>query len=581
MISKDDFIRYKNQSYFLKLKELAASKSVDPYSFKMIFFGGTGAVGGQAVIEVLQGYEYIHRNRINPSNNKPELVITGVDLSQINQFLSKLFQVFGPNQFVKINEDKDNPTYVFADFVELNFQCLMASPEFKTDLNKALSTMESDEEKIEYLKREASQITAPFEEFVENFKKENGLKSGDKIRAVFSGIPIPSVATYHFEAIDRLLEKHNLGQEDTDKQTERSIKREILKGLAKDFGDIKEWHADEVLIAHTTSVGGMYQIINGEPVIKLGYAHSSLGDLLKEKQYYANELTIQYSNFGLKSLVTAAAIGIDYIYQSSTLPLSSGVSRKFRMASEAGNLPFDIALTKDNNSGKLLNKVFKSEAIPMAHPVTDIKGNAVSRQSMDFGQKGDKVKTLQVNYALRSGENGLFSLDNAYALYLNMKIASQEELAHVLVYNAFFGDDAQKPWFDEHGICYYTQTDNSSLIFALLNNRREFRNYQTSAFSVKAFQELGSSKHQGELHTSALYILLHKLKSLSAASISREITSKYNAAEVMEFVDRNSPELLLEDVIKYGQDMKALSADFCTLFELDSAEDLAKFIGFD
>ena len=579
MISKEDFIKYKNQSYFLKLKELAASKKTDPYTYKMVFFGGTGAVGGQAVIEVLQGYQYIRANRINPSSERPELLITGIDLSQINQFLTKLFQVFGAKNFEKINDDVDNPTYLFDNFVELNFQCLMASPEFKTDLNKALSEINSPEEKIEFLKKEASHITAPFEEFIKDYKKESGIKG--KIRAVFSGIPIPSVATYHFEAIDRLLHAHNLGLDDTDKQTERSIKREILKGLASDFGDIKNDHAEEVLIAHTTSVGGMYQIIDGEPVIKLGYAHSSLGDLLKEKQFYANELTIQYSNFGLKSLVTAAAIGIDYIYQTSTLPLSSGVSRKFRIANENKALPFDLSLCEDKKGSKLINKIFRSVHIPVKHPAMDMKGQPLSRTSLDFGNKKDNVKSLQVKYALRSGENGLFSLDNAYALYLNMKIASQEELAHVLVYNAFFGDDLQKPWFDDQGICYYTQTDNSSLVFALLNNRREFRKYQTSAFTVKAFQELGSSKHQCELHTSALFILLHKLKHLSPNLITKRITSKYTASEVIEFVDGNSPTLLLEDIIHYSRDIDKLSDDFCTLFELTSAEELAQFMGFE
>lgn len=568
MITKEDFKQYKNQSYFLKLKELAATSDHDPYAYKMVFFGGTGAVGGQAVIEVLQAYQYIERNRTAASEKHPELVITGVDVSQVNQFCSKLFQVFGKESFTLENSDEQNPTYLFENLVRLNFQILMASPQFKTDLDSALSQMSGDEEKINYLKTEASKITAPFEEFIINYKQSAGV---DKVQAVFSGIPIPSVATYHFEAIDRLLDKHGLSENDADKSIERSIKREILKGLAQDFGNIKSKHANEVLIAHTTSVGGMYQIINGQGVIKTGYAHSSLGDLLKEKQFYANELTIHYSNFGLKSLVTAAAIGIDYIYQKSTLPLSSGVSRKFRIANENGQLPFDLGLAKDEQSNKLINMIF---------PAKEISLDTNSSSDYNFAEDADDIKKLNVNYALRSGENGLFSLDNAYALYLNMKIASQEELAHVMVYNAFFGDDAQKPWFDKHGICYYTQTDNSSLIFALLNNRREFRNYQTSAFTPKAFQELGSSKHQAELHTSALFILMHKLRKLNPAQVSREITSKYNASEVKEFVDKNTPTMLLEDVVNYGQDIKSLGNDFAELFELDSAEAVANYVGF-
>jgi hypothetical protein len=331
-------------------------------------------------------------------------------------------------------------------------------------------------------------------------------------------------------------------------------------------------------MAHTTSVGGMYQIIGGEPVIKLGYAHSSLGDLLKEKQFYANELTIHYSNFGLKSLVTASAIGIDYIYEQSTLPLSSGVSRKFRFAAENNELPFDIELTQEDANSRLLNKIFPARSQPLS--TKDADGKTIKTTEFNFGKKGDDIPNLNVNYALRSGENGLFSLDNAYSLYLNMKIASQEELAHVLVYNAFLGDDQQKPWFDEHGICYYTQTDNSSLVFALLNNRKEFRRYQTSAFTTKAFQELGSSKHQAELHTHGLFILMHKLKNLSPKLISKKVTSKYNIQEVRQFVDRNTPELLIENVLEYGTDVHRLAETFSELLSITSVADVAKFTGF-
>ncbi len=163
-------------------------------------------------------------------------------------------------------------------------------------------------------------------------------------------------------------------------------------------------------MAHTTSVGGMYQIINGEPVIKLGYAHSSLGDLLKEKQFYANELTIQYSNFNLKSLVTASAIGFDYIYTSSTLRLSSGVSRKYRTAAEKNKLPFDLKVAYDKKGERLLNRIFPFQSLSISHPVSDTKGNPVTKTPLNFGNNKDNIPSLNVNYALRSGENGLFPL---------------------------------------------------------------------------------------------------------------------------------------------------------------------------
>ena len=580
MLTKDDFIKHKHQSFYLKLKELASGKKVNPFKFKMVFFGGTGAVGGQAVIEVLESFAYIKNSSPMAPTEQPQLVITGINEDQINQFCTKLYQVFGRKSFTKEDSEIDSLLLIFDDFVKLHFRTLLAVPKFQTNLEAELPKYNSKQEKIDFLISEASRTTSPFESFIKKLKEELGLAETEKLKAVFSGIPVPSVATYHFESIDRLLDKYGIAEDDEEKTIERSIKKEILKGLAEDFGDIKKHHSQEVLMAHTTSVGGMYQIIGGEPVIKLGYAHSSLGNLLKEKQFYANELTIQYSNFGLKSLVTASAIGIDYIYQSSTLPLSSGVSRKFRMADEQGKLPFDLKLTQDKKGQRLLNKIFPSYTVAAQHPVLDEKGNAIERTNFNFGNQKDNIPSLNVNYALRSGENGLFSLDNAYALYLNMKIASQEELAHVLVFNAFLGDDKQKPWFDEHGICYYTQTDNSSLVFALLNNRREFRRYQTSAFSTKAFQELGSSKHQAELHMHGLFILMHKLKHLSPKMVSNQVTSKYKESEVRQFVDKNTPELLLEDVIEYGQDNEKLAASFSRLLTIKTVEDVASFTGF-
>ncbi|MFY9280677.1 MAG: hypothetical protein WAO92_01615 [Bacteroidia bacterium] len=580
MLTKDDFTKYKHQSFFLKLKELVANPNTNPFTFKMVFFGGTGAVGGQAVIEVLESYAYMKNASIEEPNARPQLVITGINKSQIEQFCGKLFQVFGKQQFKTVAEQGDESVLLYDGFVELHFKTLMAIPKFQTDLEEALKNIDNKQAKIDYLIAEASRTTSPFEAFIKEIKTELGIAPEDKIRAVFSGIPVPSVATYHFENIDILLDKHGLSDGDDEKLIERSIKKEILKGLAEDFGDIKKHHAEEVLMAHTTSVGGMYQIIDGEPVIKLGYAHSSLGFLLKEKQFYANELTIHYSNYGLKSLVTASAIGIDYIYASSTLPLSSGISRKFRQASENNTLPFDLKVTFDQKSDRLLNKVFEAKSIAVNHPISNSASNTITKSKLDYGHENDNIPDLHVNYALRSGENGLFSLDNAYALYLNMKIASQEELAHVLVSNALLGDDPQKPWFDTNGICYYTQTDNSSLVFALLNNRKEFRRYQTSAFTTKAFQELGSSKHQAELHMHGLFMLMHKLKNLNSKQVSDQVTSKYEEQEVKQWVDANTSKLRLEDVVEYGKDIPSLSKSFSDLFAIQSAEDLALYTGF-
>ena len=110
MLSKDNFTSYKHQSFFLKLKELAVSKATNPFDFKMIFFGGTGAVGGQAVIEIISSFNYIKDAQTALPDATPKLVITGINKSQIDQFCSKLFQIFGKQHFEEIGKQGDEIT---------------------------------------------------------------------------------------------------------------------------------------------------------------------------------------------------------------------------------------------------------------------------------------------------------------------------------------------------------------------------------------------------------------------------------------------------------------------------------------
>ena len=117
MLSKDNFTSYKHQSFFLKLKELARSNSIAPFNFKMIFFGGTGAVGGQAVIEIISSYNYIKDAQTSLANATPKLVITGINRSQIYQFCSKLFQIFGKQKFEQIEKNGDESTLLYDRFI--------------------------------------------------------------------------------------------------------------------------------------------------------------------------------------------------------------------------------------------------------------------------------------------------------------------------------------------------------------------------------------------------------------------------------------------------------------------------------
>jgi hypothetical protein len=75
-----------------------------------------------------------------------------------------------------------------------------------------------------------------------------------------------------------------------------------------------------------------------------------------------------------------------------------------------------------------------------------------------------------------------------------------------------------------------------------------------------------------------MYMLVHKLKTLNPRLISEKINTKYIETEVMEFVDRNTEPLSLENIVNCNPTQMA--EDFSTLLMLNSPEQLAKFIGF-
>lgn len=570
-----NFYKFKNESYYQRLKAMAGESPREQLVY--VFFGGTGAVGGQSAIEIIQSFEFIVSVKPEWTAAKPLLLITGINREEIERFRSKLYKTFesgSGHSFEHIeDDDKKVLTLKRRSGITIEMHELLAVPQFNANLRELVSG-KSSEEITQILQRESSNISAPFLTFLSEYLEAKNFPQNFRVQAVISGIPIPSVAAYHFSEIDNLLTETGIRKNDTDRSIERQIKTNILHGIANDFGMIKQQLANEVIIAHTTAVGGMFTIEGEKPVIRLGYAHSALDEALLEKQFFANELTRKYSELDLKILITAAAIGVDYIFSNYQLPVNAGIFRKFKLAAEDKKLPFPEKLLDRKH-----NYIFPPVLLGPYYPIVNSKGEPELQTQISFwsDDKNPPAK-FKTEYGLRSGENGVFSLDNVYALYLNMKIATQEELAHILSFNALFGDDKQKPWFDEYGICYQTETENATLVFALLNNRSEFRSYQTSGFTLKAFQDLGSAKHQSELHTIGLYQLLHRLKNLNPRLISEKITSKYTEPEVMEFVDRNTEPLCIEDVVK--QDTSKLASDFAILLTLKSHQELAIFVGF-
>src|SRR5206468_6219996 len=79
-------------------------------------------------------------------------------------------------------------------------------------------------------------------------------------------------------------------------------------------------------------------------------------------------------------------------------------------------------------------------------------------------ERGDD---LVPSYAIRSGENGFFSVANADALYRVMRVATASELGLMLATVALLGEDRLSPWFVDN-VCYYTETDNSRYVLDFL-----------------------------------------------------------------------------------------------------------------
>src|SRR5205807_2950228 len=125
------------------------------------------------------------------------------------------------------------------------------------------------------------------------------------------------------------------------------------------------------------------------------------------------------------------------------------------------------------------------------------------------------------------------------------------------------GDDRLDPWFRDH-VCYYTETDNARTVFDFLRQPALFAS-QLSGLDPMALQDLGSAKHQGELHTLGLFILLHRLRTLDVDSIPPYVDLA--GFDARDFFERNSRPLTLEDVDTWN--VRSIAADLCVLVGAD------------
>jgi hypothetical protein len=382
-------------------------------------------------------------------------------------------------------------------------------------------------------------------------------------RSVVIGIPIPSLMAYHLDYLGDVA-KYVGGL--TAGEIEK-LRVAFRSAFREDLDEVKTSLADEVLVAHTTAVGGMYDedIKDGKLIrkIRLGFAHSAQDNKLVIKQYEAEEFAREYAAIGIKVLVTAAAVGIDEVRIRAEIPLNFQIAQKLREAPEElfprlKRTPPQGATVKEagrRTPARDVIRVSKPLTLPLDPPE---QGSA----------RFTRGEPLRPTYIIRSGENGFFTVSNADALYRVMRIASASELGLVLATVGIFGDDPISPWFDNN-VCYYTETDNSRQVFDLLN-QPPFLRAQLSGLEPLALQDLGSSKHQGELHTLSLLILLHRLRTLDTDAIDPYIDAKH--FDPSHFFVEHSRLLLFEDLETWPVD--TLCREMQTMVSAETTHDL-------
>ncbi|MEE8587066.1 MAG: hypothetical protein V3T83_19670, partial [Acidobacteriota bacterium] len=118
----------------------------------------------------------------------------------------------------------------------------------------------------------------------------------------------------------------------------------------------------------------------------------------------------------------------------------------------------------------------------------------------------------------------------------------------------------------------YTETDYSRQVFDLLDHP-PLRNNQLEGLQPKALQDLGSAKHQAELHTLGLLILLHRLKTLDLSAIEQNVDLTF--FDPQAYFEGHSKPLRLEDILTW--DAASLANDLQILVTARSEADLAFF----
>lgn len=533
-----------------------------------VLFGGTGAVGGATAFHLIDLLEEAAGYRPFDEGEEPRLVVTGLTKQEVRRFTSLLFGL-------QMQEHAAKPTHLEGLGYRTVAGVVVELDTFGVDpsidglegfarLDEAAQRRAVDAfleagglapdapagERIALLEHAIQErVGTPFSAFLRDYRKRRNLpRDGARFRSVVVGIPLASVATYKLTDLEEAAVLLGL---EADSPRMEELKGAYLEAIRDDLATVAGELADEVLAAHTTAVGGMYdERPDGSRVIRLGFAHSALGDKLREKQHFAERLARLYAERGIKMLITAAAIGIDSILVHKSPPMNGTIRRKLARAEAQGH----AVLPAKHRRGGL--RVYRPIDV-------DLLGDRDEAVRFEHGSQ------LVLDYVLKSGENGFFTVSNTDALYRVMRVTSSSELGLVLARTALLGDDPATPWFRDN-VCYYTETDNSRQVFDLLYHP-QLRAHQLSGLQPKALQDLGSAKHQAELHVLGLLILLHRLRTLDLDAIPRAVDLAH--FDPTAFFDTHSRPLTLEHVL--GWDLSLLADQLHTLVTARQEDDLA------
>lgn len=535
-----------------------------------MIFGGSGAVGGATVLQLISLFEEAAAREPDSAKGNPRIVITARSKQELRQFTSTLFKL-QQRDHGKLPASLNNIGYLTVKgiIVELNILAIDPNiPEFsgftiageaerreaieKFLALEAISLDASLQEKVSVVQSALQQrVGRPFSDFLLRYCEQRGLPENQtRFQSAIVAIPLATIASYKLGDLE--IACSYLGISSQSGYMEQ-LKTAYLQALRDDLAHVADEMAQTVVAAHTTAVGGMYdEESDGTRTIRLGFAHSALDERLRYKQSFADELTRLYAERGIKMLITAAAIGVDSIMVNKTPPMNGAIRQLVLKAKANG---FHVLPESDLDKAREV-RIYPPVDLDLLHEPHELI-------SFNHG------RPLILNYVLKSGENGFFTVSNSDALYRVMRVTSSSELGLLLARTAAFGDDPISPFF-VNNICYYAETDNSRQIFDLLN-QPQLRNNQLSGLQPKSLHDLGSAKHQGELHILGLLILLHRLQTLNLESLPRNVDLRFFNPK--EFFESQSQALSLEHLL--GWDAQSLSAALITLITANSEADLA------